>query len=298
MSALVEKIETLARIAGWPGQARIDPTRWLEQFEASDRPYAEAVGLSLTFVPEQQFLRHLRSGILRLRSRVRDFAGYPLAGSWESFLENARFAVIDDRRPSSANSGALIARFLRDEIGIDERRIGTCGSVTKELAVFESISPLVLIDDFLGSGDQFVEALGRQTIIDAAGKTTSLEAQRGRSNAPWVFLPVFATEWGIRRIRSRSSQIAVETSVVLSKRDSWRRDAIVSGERPLHAAALAFIERTHRAIGLRQNAETGALGYRRQGLALAFNHGVPDATLPLLSTEIKGYHPLISRSSQ
>ena len=66
---------------------------------------------------------------------------------------------------------------------------------------------------------------------------------------------------------------------------------------PIRADGIAFVESIGRRLGYNKSdgGEEDWRGFHRLGLALAFQHSVPDANLPLFFTDNNGWTPLVHR---
>lgn len=155
---------------------------------------------------------------------------------------------------------------------------------------------VVFVDDFVGSGEQFVDMWEQiHQLSDAWASFKSLALSSGARSIGFYYVPLICAERGRDHIAEKCPQVKLLPAHVLAPSYSalaadsviWRKDMAADGPK--------FIEKVSARAGLRDlDGEEGCWrGYRRLGLALAFEHGAPDATLPIFTVANDNWHPLI-----
>lgn len=290
------RFELLASMGQMPGPPRVEVRRWISQFAQSDRRAAAAVGHSLTFIPEKQFIHQIGDSIDAVDQVLAQISQKPFAGTKEQFLAHCTYCCLDDGRRHLADSAHVISRHLRDTYGVDERRIKTFSQTVRDLFFSRSAFPVLFIDDLLASGEQMTTLWNKRVTIKD-GEDVSLAQLHEDMRAAWVFAPVFATSWGIERVTNECAGLAVTYSELVTHRNSLHDNHFADGDNVLADEARAIVSKYHDQYGLPRRPDLTQLGYLNQGLSLAFHHGVPDCTIPLLHVETEGWKPLLRRGT-
>lgn len=290
--AVLEKCRFFTSVGLWPLKSELDPRPWLDQFLLEERELASYLLNSFLYLSDSITNRLFVSSIESLsqwEAVPRDDEDAART-RWASFLDQVIVTPVRGERPRPTDSGMAFARKARDLCGIRD------ANVRENEAAIEAIMkdpgrPLLFVDDFVGSGNQFLETWERTHEI-AAGSWGfhSLEAL-GASRI--YYCPVVATEQGLDRIRRRSPVTVSPAHVLPDVYSALHPASIVWPEHRQQEGAQFIFEASQRA-GIPDSG--GGLndwrGFHRLGLTLAFEHGVPDATLPLFWWESATWIPL------
>lgn len=296
---LNEKCSDFAKFQIWPLRSRLDARAWLGNFENQDLPLARHLLNAFTYFSDdltrQLFLAGLQ-GISALPSwRAKRSAN--IFAEWSGFLNRLSLTYVTGEVPSPADSGHLFIRKARDHAGITEKQIFSPFEALRRIVVDDDRSPLVFVDDFVGSGDQFTDTWERE--YDFNGKVTSLRdttSDLERSGTPLEVFYAMAvcTEYGLDNIRRHCPGVEVSAGNVLDERYSvfhseslvWPGKLVVEGQ--------AMIRRISLSLGLpNDDSEWGLFGYHALGLAIGFAHKTPDATIPLFRYRSENWRPLV-----
>lgn len=291
---VLAKCDYFVDVQLWPLHSHVDPRRWLQNFTDEERPYAIHLLNALLYYAEplidQLFVAAFQGLSRYLRGKSESLVQAQAA--WRAFVDNAIVTPVPGERPHSTDSGNLFARKARDQVPIPESRI-----LTPEVALREIISrprPVVFIDDFVGSGNQFLTMWKRPLEVTPSFQLSFekyVAAQRG--GVQFFYCPAICTEYGFGRVASACPDVIVSPAHTLSGRyNATAPDSILWPPHLLPEAAHVLEEASIRAgIG-----SAFWKGFHGLGLALAFSHGVPDATLPLIWWHDNGWLPLVHRT--
>lgn len=284
----------------WPRATRFDPKGWLENFDASDQKYAIRLLEGFTYFADE-LVSALFQGAFQNLSQlvVQNKDNYFSASSqWTQFLESAIVVRAEGNYSSDADSGFIFTRLARDKLGVQEEQLLSPAKALDQLRA----SPrgnVIFVDDFVGSGEQFENTWTKIHQLSNLGAASfkSLVAIIGSGAVGFYYCPLICTDVGRDYIARMCPLVKLvpahalpETYSALSSNSViWREDMKVEG--PL------FVERASVKAGIpfRDGQEGCWMGYGKLGLALAFEHGWPDAVLPIFTHQENGWKPLLKK---
>ncbi|CAH0150191.1 hypothetical protein [Roseomonas sp. CECT 9278] len=295
---LLGKLNSLVDFHLWPPEARVDPRRWLGNFRNdADAVYAHHLLNGFTYLSGAMTAEVFSAGFHSLSSRcAQSAADFPTAARlWRSFCDSLIITHVTGEQPNPSDSGAIFVRMMRTVVGLREEQLFPPDGALAEATATPS-RPVLFVDDFVGSGNQFVDTWKRSYSIGAT--TTSFKALAHASpSTEFFYCPAICTAFGARNIRTKCPAVHLSPGHLLPPEYSALHPASVIWPDDMRAEGAAFIERTSRAAGIPDlgGQVDDYRGFNRLGLTLAFSHSVPDATLPLFYWEGNGWHPLVRR---
>ncbi len=297
--ALVTKEVVLAKcdyfleLQLWPTRTTIDPVNWLNNFTDQEKPYAICLLNSFQYFSEDLTDQLFKSAFQGLSLTVCDPAeSFVVAQTkWANFLKRVLVAYAEGENPNPTDSGFIFARKARQLIGIEETNIQMNVAILEALLNGRTQLPVVFVDDFVGSGDQFATTWHRRRELPGLKIRVSFQDVAAQGKGIFYYCPLVATERGVARITSDCPDVKLRPVHVVTDRDSVLSTNSHIWPANLRADALQVIEQVSARAGI-----SNWKGYADLGLALAFKHCVPDATLPLFYWEERGWRPLVKRS--
>ena len=208
-----------------------------------------------------------------------------LTEQWKEFLSAVLVTPVQGEEDNIADSGRVFGRKARQVLGLSEDNL----LEPREAAQMAKSSgrPLVLVDDFVGTGQQMI------TMWD----TLSLEAL-ARSGVPMFYTPALATSYGRQAILKECNGLHLsEGQLIPPEYSATAKDSILWPT----GRAEEFLDIVRRASMRAGIPDTGGVsvddwqGFHKLGLALAMHGSVPDATLALFRWEENGWNPLIRK---
>ena len=278
----------------WPLYTKIHPERWLLNFSNEELRFA--VHLLNAFLYFSQVLvdQLFASAFQRLSIDMHRGGDTPqdIRGAWRQFCDTVLITRVTGEEPNDTDSGFHFLRMARQVLGIPEARILGPRETLSELLTHGS-RPVVFVDDFAGSGNQFIATWRREILVD---RSTVMSFNRLASSimrdVSFYYCPVVATELAEANIKSSCPSVRLSPAHFLSLRYSaLSKDSLIWPPQ-LRDMGIAFLEEASARAGIPSGKWKGFEGL---GLALAFEHGVPDATLPLFHWDKGGWRPLIER---
>ena len=293
---VLRRCRYFASVNLWPTVGDgLDPEAWLGNFEPEEERHALYLLNAYLYFSTRVIDRVFVEAIHGLSRLAEDPHGDPsiFAASWETFLRTALIVPVRGERPNPSDSGALFVRRARDLLALNENQLKEPPYAALAVAN-EPNRPVILVDDFLGSGSQFIHTWFKSSGIPGQVPTFAALAATGQGR--FFYCPVVATEYGRGEIARTCPSVALNPGHLLPNRYGafaansliWPQDLRASAESVLKGASMR--------AGLSADPKSPDYwkGFRGLGLALGFVHGVPDATLPILHTRRNGWTPLWS----
>jgi hypothetical protein len=296
---LQAKCDHFVDVQLWPLKAQLQPEQWLSNFHEDELDHAihllNAFMYFSTALVDNMF-------VAAFQTLSRFFRGYndvflTSQAAWKDFLARVRFTYVTGEIPNPTDSGFAFARRARQLLGIEEVRIQDPESVLKYLFT-DGPCPVVFVDDFVGSGSQFVTLWNRPIPAESGAPISFSQLSRIRGQT-FYYCPLICCSKGVEAIQANAPTVKLNPCHILPKNYSavaidsvvWPATLLPTGAAFLRAAsARAKIPDTD---GLQVD---DWQGFRKLGLTLAFAHSVPDATMPIFYWEKNGWKPLIRRT--
>jgi hypothetical protein len=268
--------------------------RWLDQFDSDE---------------------HIDCG-LRLLQNAKLIARQDVVGAVRSFVAaNPEFAAASVISLSKGNDSSQIVQYFAADLGGD---LVFHGSLA-EAATAARDAPVIVLDDFVGSGGQWANLIG-SLFGDGALKRPGLGEQRLLALRPEQdYLRgrpigfVFTAGWtaGAEIVRAAAQKTRLDAKVYVQLTDAQLpfADAVLASDDEVAEHASTFLERAGE-VGrqlLRKNEPSWSeekvderrLGYGNRGMLLFFPYNAPSQTLTCMWAEgdVDGEHwePIIRR---
>jgi len=217
----------------------------------------------------------------------------PLAPTRDQLLAaitNAVFTPVCGETPNPTDSGNLICRRVRQVLGVNEDRIKNTQEAMRTAA---NGDPVVFVDDFIGSGDQFLSTWQDEN------SGHSFELLQQQTGFPTIYISLVGTESGIQNISQFAPSVAVCVAHKFDDRQTlWGLQTNNPGLfQQIDLLLKKYTPRLtpHEMYMLQEDYLT--YGYKRRGLFFGFEHSVPDATLPIFWCRGRNdWEPLIERT--
>lgn len=281
---ILDTRDFFSNAAIWPQQPwDIDHQGWLGNFSGShDRSIAANLLDSYLLISSAQAEKMLLSAFHALAPLQGDmFASDPTEyqQDWNEF--RATIAVtFPARRNDPGGSGHMFARTARTFVHDRATQLFTPESLVESLASGSESRPVVFVDDFAGSGDQFVATWRRVHRLpdNSTHSFASLAAEGAISQI--FFIPPIATVSAKKTLRELAPEVRLMPAHLLPTRYSATSPttSLVSPE--LRDDLHDFLVRHAEKAGY---SKEHVYGYNDGGLALSFEHGTPDNTLPVFN---------------
>jgi len=156
--------------------------------------------------------------------------------------------------------------------------------------------PILFVDDFVGSGAQFVATWQRLYDVGLSG-AFSFERYAKWKGGMYYYCPAICTSHGLGEIAKYCPEVTLSPGNILGPRYSALDAESLVWTDNLRATALQFLEKASKRAGIPDSAggRNDWRGFNKLALCLGFSHSVPDATLPIFYWEKNGWTPLLRR---
>lgn len=193
--------------------------------------------------------------------------------------------VIKNNDPPT-KSGPLVARLYNKEIGVSDKFMEWPWNL-KQLGVETRI--VIFIDDFVGTGDQFLEFFNLFISNYNINECDNVEL---------IYAPLGACQEGLDNIRASIPRIKICQSEIISKEDKFFSGFNLRYKN-VNDETIKEITDTYNdfltKVGLGKLLKSYGHGYGGLELTYAYAHGTPNATLPILWASSEQYESIFSR---
>ena len=289
---VVEACERLIDLGVWP-RRKIDYRGWLDNFDRPDRPLAVHMLSRFTYLSNElvdQLFRAAFQGLsndIAISAKPKD-----RSDAWRQFCQTAIIVPVMGERPNPSDSGWGFARKARQLLAIPEDRLKDPEQAAATLAE-GSIAPIVFVDDFVGSGDQFLRTWNRKYNTPKGLASFSTLIPNGAA----CYCNVLATAYGVDRIRAYAPNVAIASGNVVPRDHNFAAAGSAMWPRGMAMKGFRLVRKIGQSLGYLKT--DGSLrdwrGYHRLGLGIAMEDSTPDANLPLFFEESNGWRPLVRR---
>jgi hypothetical protein len=178
--------------------------------------------------------------------------------------------------------------MARQVLRIPQERILSPEQTLEHLSQGKS-SPVVFLDDFVGSGRQFTATWAYEFML-SLGKMSFKTIASVMRKLQFYYCPLICTEAGRLTIQLNCPTVRLNPAHFLTPKYSALHPDSILWPKDMRGSGPQFIE----AVSLRGKIPRWR-GFHDLSLAVAFAHSVPDATLPLFYYDENGWKPLIER---
>ena len=178
-------------------------------------------------------------------------------------------------------SGSLIGRYIHRYLGFSSKWIAQCSDVP---SLISQGYVVIFVDDFLGTGNQFIEFIEKNHFQDSVG------------SGKCVYVPLVAHKDGIQKLEEYLKALSVSTVEMLDDSHAFFNE--IAGYFPddcntIETARNFYYDMLER-HGIHLHG-SDRRGYGCFELVYAFKHAVPDNSLPILWWSESDWQPLFSR---
>jgi hypothetical protein len=291
---LLERCDFLVESQLWPLQRNLNYSGWLSNFTEEEKSFAERLLMNFMYYSNDLTKHLFRFAFNKLSAAICDFreSDEVMHEQWREFLQNVAVTHVTGEDPSPTDSGYHFARLSRQFLGLDASQILTNEQAVEKI-YFGDCKTIVFVDDFVGSGNQFCDTWDRTlTIASDTHYSFKRIAEEGKQSFRAFYCPIFCTWKGRAKIRHSAPNVQIVPAHELDQSYSALSPSSRFWAGDLIQRAPTFLENVSKRAGL----DDGWRGFHDLALGIAFEHGIPDATLPIYYHESSSWQPLMRRT--
>lgn len=275
----------------WPGEPKIRPRAWIENFDKSDQSIAAFLLDKFTFYNRQLTDELLKASFHSIGDGLPKGPQAPNSSDLINSLGTACFTLVTGENPNPTDSGYVFCRTARQLLRIPEENILNLEDAIKHAHAGNSV---IFLDDFIGSGDQFLKTWNR---IYGRTAPTSFSRIHKKNSFTAIYISLVSTDFGLVNIRREAPEVAVCVTHTLGDKYNIRNMGLEPRKQSLINSFLKkYSKRLTPNEDYMQSDEYKTYGYKSRGLLFGFEHSIPDATLPIFWSPGTNWEPLIERS--
>ena len=276
--AVITRCHDLISEGIWSGIDKIRFQGWLNNFKSEEEKYFSARLLDgLIYRSKDQTIAMLEQLLHRTLPDLQAEHPMPFGeiSDWVEFLKNRstdnsplRLVAVKGEYDSPGKSSSILMRHLMKEFGTHEGIMIEADQI--ENCIMSGIKTFVFIDDFMGTGKQFIELCNE------------IDIKSFLPDAYFAYTPLVSHVQGIQALTKYAPNIKVSSVEVLEQcHDIFSPQSLCFSDGGNSADdALAFYRDLvkDRNLSLRGDEK----GYGNLGILYAFEHGAPDNCVSIL----------------
>lgn len=195
------------------------------------------------------------------------------------FFERCIYSYVPGETLNISDSGFSFARKLKEVAGIPEERLVEYDKIPDVLDAIGKPTPVILVDDFIGSGAQCAQAWNNN-IVGRSMKTLRDISIDGKHT--FIYAPLIVNYIGYKRIIKDCNGLILTPTHVLGPEYNLFNQCCYcwKGNDNLYKAGVEMILRKSQELNIPSTNgkhTQDEKGFCKQGLAIKFEHGAPDA---------------------
>lgn len=292
----LERAKFFQSVQVWPLSEDMDYSGWLNNFKTdSDKMLACLILDFFTYYPAKIVNSMFVASIAKAGSKLSK-----LFPDWKhnDFYDRCIYSYIPGEVPNISDSGFNFARKLKDVGEIPEEQLVEFRDIPEILEQFKKPVPVILVDDFIGSGEQCSKAWNKKKF---KYNNRTLKEISENDKHVFVYAPLIVNHIGFKRIRKDCpSLILTPTHILGPEYNLFDPTCFCWKNKPdLYARGVELILRKSKEIGIPSTSgrdPQDVKGFWEQGLALRFEHGAPDAIPSFFYWCHENWTPLFKKS--
>ncbi len=210
LEEVIEKCDVLKKSGLWLPEPSIRPRAWLGNFEAEDKGIASLMLDKFTFYNRNFTDRLLIASYYSIGDGLEKGPQAPTSDELTKSLRSAVYTPVTGEIPNPTDSGYLMCRKARQLLDIPEDLI-----LDPKLALVHASlgKTVVFLDDFIGSGDQFLETWNRKY---GRSSPHSFSEIHNRTGFTAIYITLVTTDFGLNNINTAAPNVA---RLIYSKRN-------------------------------------------------------------------------------
>lgn len=290
INSIKERCLNLIRVGIWTGINQSSVNAWLNNFKTIEEKYFAACVLdSLIYRSEAQTISLIFQLLYRSLPNLARLSRFNTGINFNNLIEalrsrddpKIRIVTVTSYSLDPTKSTHIVVRLLKTKF-----RVNPSWIIDPHRIQYDSdVEAFIFLDDFLGTGDQFIEICDDEIIINEK-----------INNLLVIYAPLVAHVKGIDRLKKDLPKLKVTCAEILDNSsaffDLFFNDGLNRGN-----VAREFYKSLLAKYRIPTGGDMNILGYGNLELTYAFYHSVPDNSLRILwhEPEDKSWMPLFHR---
>jgi hypothetical protein len=290
---VLARCEALKAASFWCPEPKLRPRAWLDNFAPSDQQFAGRLLEKFNFYGAGLTDALMIAAFNSISDGLPKGPAAPKREALIKSLDSAVFTPVRGEQPNPTDSGYLLCRKARQLLRVPESHVAETASALEHA---KKGGTVVFLDDFIGSGDQFLHTWRE----DLVGSGDSFKTIQNDSNFTAIYITLVSTDFGLVNINREAPTVAVcPTHVIENKSTVFE---VLGKDADTLAKLDEFLTKYSSRLlpsdpWMAKNVDWLKYGYKRRGLLLGFEHSIPDATLPIFwAPGTNSWEPLIERN--
>ncbi len=291
----LKRSEYFQNIQVWPLNNKLNYEGWLSNFHNSEDKRIACLILDFFIYYPDIMVNQMFKDSVSKSSYI--FKEYFADWKQENFYNRCIYSHIPGENPNPTDSGYLFARKLRDFLSIPEKQIVDFKDLATRLDELGEPTPILFVDDFVGSGTQVYKAWNNTKIYNGQ----SLKELISSGGHCAVYTPLIINSMGYELIIQDCKELNICASHILGSEYNLLDPSCIcwKGDTELFKKGKELIFRKSTELGIPNSYHSKTYdreGYLGQGLAISFEHGTPDAVLPIFYWKNENWKPLVQKT--
>ena len=289
---VMSKCEILKRAGLWPPEPKLRPRAWLKNFDNSDAHIAAFLLDKFTFYNKALTDALLVAAYNSIGDGMTKGPSAPSGMDLVASISSAVLTPVRGETPNPTDSGYFLCRSARQLLHLSDSFILESDAALNHAYTGNTV---IFIDDFVGSGDQFVSTW---KMVDKQGR--SFADAHSKTNFTAIYVTLITTDFGLAHINNCAPSVAVCATHILERKSTI--EGVMHSNPSWKNPILKFLAKytpclTPTEPYIANNTSYRMFGYKNRGLMFGFEHSIPDATLPIFwSPGHDNWEPLIERT--
>ena len=265
------KCAQLVEAGSWPREQELRYRGWLNNFAGDDLGAAITLLDHFVFINPEHASWAVLDGYMRFLGHLHDerYGPTPRETKRLAAIHNeVHFTGVRGESPNPTDSGNAYARIAREDLAVSENRIHEFPAA---IGVCARGKPLVLVDDFSGTGNQIMNTLAMK---DGAGR--SLRELLRHADATVCCITAVMTSYAMGRLAEAVPSLQLFPGYTAPENE-YSVDALLPKDQ--YASVHQLI--THCAPRFSTPGMDQVRGANGLGLLLGVHDRIPDASLPI-----------------
>ncbi|MCL9807458.1 hypothetical protein NAT51_18165 [Flavobacterium amniphilum] len=270
--------------------------KWLNNFKTDNEKYCAAKLLDrFVYYSESDILRLLEYGFnelifKRYASKAEIDSNFTIQNNdiiklKDDFLSKCAILPLATMNNPSESSFA-ITRYMTNDLGFSETKILNLNNLNSQY--LQSIENLVIIDDFIGTGNQILD-FWNYGQVNVDGKPMYVNRLKDNfQNLEIEYLCLVCTEEGYNNFHAEN--IMAGLRITYCEKLTTKFKVFGSSSIYFEKHEVDLCKETLEKLCAKNNIDF--LGYQGFDYAIAFHHSIPDTSLPLFFKQEANWHPL------